>query len=144
LAGHDFDCVLVAEVVGALDRVEGVRLPGVTRIQRGVDPALRCIGVGANRVDLADDPYRYAFLGGREGGALSCEASANYENVMSRHERGCYRAEIRPRSRDWPFLRGTVRRGVGLPRRRAAWRSPRCRSRRSRRGRATSGSWRAA
>ncbi len=33
LAGHDFDRVLVAEVVGALDRVEGVRLPGVARVQ---------------------------------------------------------------------------------------------------------------
>jgi len=50
-------------------------------------------------VDLADDPYRYTFLGGREGGALAREAGADYENVMSRHERGCYSAEIRPRSR---------------------------------------------
>ena len=100
LAGHDFDRVLVAEVVGALDRVEGVRLPGVAGVQRGVDPALGGIGVGADRVDLADDPDRYAFLGGREGGALAGEAGADYENVMSRHERGCYRAEIRPRSRD--------------------------------------------
>jgi hypothetical protein len=40
LAGHHFDRVLVAEVVGALDRVEGVGLPGVARVERGVDAAL--------------------------------------------------------------------------------------------------------
>jgi hypothetical protein len=56
--------------------------------------------VGADRVDLADDPYRYALLRGGEGGALTGEAGADYENVMSRHERGCYSAEIRLRSRD--------------------------------------------
>ena len=71
LAGHDFDRVLVAEVVGALDRVEGVRLPGVAGVERRVDPALGGVGVGADRVDLADDPDRDAFLGGGEGGPLS-------------------------------------------------------------------------
>ena len=91
LAGHDFDRVLVAEVVGALDRVEGVRLPGVAGVERGVDPALGGVGVRADRVDLADDPDRYAFLGGGEGGALAGEAGTDYENVMGWHERGCYR-----------------------------------------------------
>ena len=37
-------------------------------------------------MDLADDPDRYAFLGGGEGGALAGEAGADYENVMGRHE----------------------------------------------------------
>ena len=99
LAGHDFDRVLVAEVVGALDRVEGVRLPGVAGVERGVDPALRGVGVRAHRVDLADDPDRYALLGRRQGGPLPGQAGADYENVMRGHERGLYSDEIRHRSR---------------------------------------------
>src|SRR5215218_2739944 len=82
LAGHDFDRVLVGEVVGALDRVEGVGLPGVAGVQRRVDAALGGVGMGADRVDLADDPDRYAFLSGGEGGALAGESGPDYENVM--------------------------------------------------------------
>ena len=85
LAAHDLDRVLVAEVVGALDRVEGVRLPGVAGVERGVDPALSGVGVRADRVDLADDPDRHAFLGGGEGGPLSGEAGADHEYVMGGH-----------------------------------------------------------
>jgi hypothetical protein len=33
-------------------------------------------------VDLADDPDRYAFLGGGQCGPLSGEAGTDYENVM--------------------------------------------------------------
>ena len=58
LAAHDLDRVLVAEVIGALDGVEGVRLPGVLRVERGVDPALSRIGMGPNGMDLGDDPDR--------------------------------------------------------------------------------------
>ena len=71
LAAHDLDRVLVGEVVGALDRVEGVGLPGVPRVQGRVDPALRGVGVRAHRMDLADDPDRDAVLGGGEGRPLS-------------------------------------------------------------------------
>src|SRR5690349_11742635 len=99
LAAHDLDRVLVAEVVGALDRVEGVRLPRVAWVERRVDPALGSVGMRANRVDLADDPDRDALLRGGECGALAGEAGADHQYVMGWHERGLYRAEIRPRSR---------------------------------------------
>ena len=92
LAAHHLDRVLVAEVVGALDGVVGVRLPGVTRVERRVDPALGGVRVRADRVDLAEDPDRYALLGGGEGGALAGEAGADYEHVMRGHEAGLYRA----------------------------------------------------
>src|SRR5262249_59724043 len=55
LARHDFDRVLVAEVVGALDSVESVRLPGVVGVEGRVDAALGGVGVGPDRMDLADD-----------------------------------------------------------------------------------------
>jgi hypothetical protein len=45
LAAHDLDRVLVTEVVGALDGVEGVGLPRVVGLERGVDPALRRVRV---------------------------------------------------------------------------------------------------
>ena len=86
LAAHDLDRVLVAEVVGALDRVEGVRLPRVALLERGVDPALGGVGVRAHRVDLGDDPDRDALLGGGERGALAGEPRSDHQYVVSRHE----------------------------------------------------------
>jgi hypothetical protein len=68
---HDLDRVLVCEVVRALDRVEGVRLPAVVLLQRGVDPALRGVRVRANWVDLANDAHRDALLGSGKRGPLS-------------------------------------------------------------------------
>ena len=55
--GEDLDRVLVAEVVGALHRVEGVLLRAVLgRVpERGVDAALGRAGVAPRRVELGDD-----------------------------------------------------------------------------------------
>ena len=64
LAAHDLDRVLVAEVVGPLDRVERVRLPRVLRVEGGVDPALGRVGVRAHRMDLRDDADGRAGVGG--------------------------------------------------------------------------------
>src|SRR6516225_10870038 len=56
LAAHIFDRVLVAEPVGAPDRVEHVPAPIVLFdvAERGTDAALRCHRVTACRIDLAD------------------------------------------------------------------------------------------
>ena len=85
LAAHDLDRVLVGEVVGALDRVEGVRLPAVVLVQRRVDPALGGVRVRADGVDLADDPDRDALLRSGKRGALSGEAGSDHQDVVVRH-----------------------------------------------------------
>ena len=87
LAAHDLDRVLVAEVVGALDRVEGVRLPRVVGVERGVDPALRGVRVRAHGVDLRDDPDRHARLGSRQRGTLPGQPCSYDEYVVTRHLR---------------------------------------------------------
>ena len=57
LAAEDLDRVLVADVVGALDGVEGVLLGIVlARVaERRVDAALGGAGMAAGRVELRDD-----------------------------------------------------------------------------------------
>ena len=92
LPAHDLDRVLVAEVVGALDRVERVRLPGVVGVQRGVDAARGRVGVGADRVDLAHDGDGRA--GARRGdrGALAGQAGADDEDVVCGHGGRVYKS----------------------------------------------------
>ena len=87
LAAHDLDRVLVAQVVGALDRVEGVRLPRVVGVERRVDPALRGVRVRAHGMDLRDDPDRHARLGGSKRGALPGQPCSYDEYVVTRHLR---------------------------------------------------------
>ena len=88
LAAHDLDRVLVAEVVRALDRVVGVGLPRVVRVQRRVDASRRRVGVRADRVDLAHDGHRRPGLGRSQGGALAGEACADDEDVVCGHGAG--------------------------------------------------------
>ena len=85
LAAHDLDRVLVAQVVGALDRVEGVRLPRVVGVERGVDPALRSVRVRAHGMDLRDDPDRHARLGGSKRRPLPGQSCSYDEYVVTRH-----------------------------------------------------------
>ena len=87
LAAHDLDRVLVAQVVGALDRVERVRLPRVVGIERRVDPALRGVRVRAHGVDLRDDPDGDASLGGSQRGALTGQPCSYDKYVVTRHPR---------------------------------------------------------
>src|ERR1700761_9235558 len=58
--------------------------------------------MGADRVDLGDDPDRNALLCGGEGGPLAGEPGPYDKYVVGWHEAGCYRWEIRLRSRDSP------------------------------------------
>ncbi len=87
LAAHDLDRVLVAEVVRALDGVEGVRLPGVLGVQRRVDPALGRVRVRADGVDLGHDPDRGTLFGSGQRCALSRESGSYYEDIVLRHRK---------------------------------------------------------
>jgi hypothetical protein len=88
LAAHDLDCVLVAQVVRALDRVERMRLPRVLRVERRVYPTLCRVRMGPDRVDLGDDPHRRALPRRGEGGALTGKAGSYDEDVVLGHLRG--------------------------------------------------------
>ena len=84
LVAHDLDRVLVAQVVGALDRVEGVALGVVLRgvAERRVDAALGGARVGAGRVQLRD--HRHVGTGalGLDRGAHAGQARADHHHVM--------------------------------------------------------------
>ncbi len=82
LPRHDLHRVLIGEVVGALDRVEGVRLPGVLWVERGVDAAGGGDGMGAHRVDLRDDRHGRARLSRGQRRPLSRQAGADDQYVM--------------------------------------------------------------
>ena len=83
LAREDLDGILVAEVVGALDGVERVRLGVVLRLvsERGVDAALGRARVAAGRVQLRDDRNPSAGIVGLDGGAHARAARADHEHV---------------------------------------------------------------
>ena len=86
LAREDLDRVLVAEVVGALDGVERVRLGVVVRLvaERRVDAALGRARVAARRVELRDDRDACARVVGLDRGAHACAAGADDEHVEGR------------------------------------------------------------
>ena len=83
-AREDLDRVLVAEVVGALDRVVRVDLGRVFgRVaERRVDAALRRAGVAARRVQLRDHRHVRPRIEGGNGRAHARAAGAHYEDVV--------------------------------------------------------------
>ena len=93
-AHEGFDHVLVGDVVAALDRVVGVRLPAVLGPQRGRGPALGGDRVAAHRVDLGDDadPEAALGLGGGYGGSQSRRSTSDHEDV----ETGKVQADFNP------------------------------------------------
>ena len=84
---EELDGVLIAEVVGALDRVEGVGFGGVflAITKRGVDAALRCAAVTANRMDLRQHSDVEAEFSGFHCGAHAGEAAADDKDVVLEH-----------------------------------------------------------
>ena len=89
LVAEDLDRVLVAEVVGALDRVEGVRLRVVLGgvPERRVDAALGRAGVAARRVELRDDGDVRARVVCLDRGAHAGAAGPDHEYVVLRVHR---------------------------------------------------------
>ena len=84
LLREDLDRVLVADVVGALDGVEGVALPGVLgRVpERGVDAALGRAGMAPGRVELRDDADVGACVVSLDRRAHPGTAGADDEDVV--------------------------------------------------------------
>ncbi len=85
LVGHRLDGILVGEVVGALDRIEGVALGGVIGplgvvAEGGVDPSLGGAGVGADGVDLGEDPHTRALVVTGDGGPKARQPPAYDQN----------------------------------------------------------------
>ena len=88
---EDFDRVLVADVVGALDGVERVALGRILRrvAERRVDAALGGAGVAARRVELRDDGDVGAGVVCLDRGAHPCAAGSDDQDVVGRfHESG--------------------------------------------------------
>ncbi len=94
LAREDLDRVLVAQVVGALDGVEGMDLRRVLRgvPERGVDPALRRAGMAAGRMELRDHTDVGTGVVGLDGCAHACAACADDQDVV-----GCFHVKRRYR-----------------------------------------------
>src|SRR4051795_9300623 len=58
--------------------------------------------MGADGVDLGNDPHRNTLLCGSKGGPLAGEPGPYDEYIVGWHETGCYRREFLPGSRDSP------------------------------------------
>ncbi len=84
LGREDLDRVLVAEVVGALDRVERVRLGAVLRAvpERGVDAALGRAGMAAGRVQLRDHAHLRTGVVRLDGSAHAGATGADDQDVV--------------------------------------------------------------
>ena len=86
LAAHHGDGILVAQVVAALDGIEGMLAPVVASIgERGVDAALRRVGVAANRMHLRYDRDIRACLYSGKSGTHTRKPGADYQHIMVEH-----------------------------------------------------------
>ena len=101
LAREDLDRVLVAEIVGALHRVESMDLRRVLRrvSERSVDTTLGGAGVAARRVQLRDDPDIRSCVVRLDGRAHSRAAGSDDQDVVRGfHVEGRYRNTMRVRA----------------------------------------------
>ena len=88
---QDFDRVLVADVVGALDGVERVTLGRIVpRVaERRVDATLGGTGVATRRMELRDDRDVGTCVVCLDRGAHACAAGSDDQDVVGRfHESG--------------------------------------------------------
>ena len=108
LAAHVFDGVLVAEPVGALDRVVHVPAPVVLAhiAERGGDAALSRDGVAARREDLGDAGGLQSRRGHAERGAQTGAAGADDDDVIEMlDDRIGLAASLHP----WKAMRSTAK-----------------------------------
>ena len=84
LGREDLDGVLVADVIGALDRVERVLLGAVfSRVAEScVDTAFSCAGMASGRMELRYDPDVGACVVGLNRGAHTCAAGSDHEHIV--------------------------------------------------------------
>ena len=104
LGAEDLDRVLVGQVVGALDRVEGVELGVVLRrvSERRVDPALGRTRMAARRVDLREQRDIGAGIERLDRCAHTGTTGADDENVVRRfHGYDASGTGSRPASLPW-------------------------------------------
>ena len=97
LVAEHLDRVLVAEVVRALDRVEGVLLGVVLGgvAERGVDPALSGARMAAHGVDLRDERHVRPLVVGLDSRAHAGTAGTDDQDVVLRlHQVGRYPIEM--------------------------------------------------
>jgi hypothetical protein len=89
-AAEDLDRILVADVVRALDRVEGVAFGRVLGCvsKRRVDAALGGSRVAAGRVQLRDHADGRACVVCLDGGAHPCAAGTDDQDIVARFHRG--------------------------------------------------------
>jgi hypothetical protein len=74
---------LIAQVIAALDGVEGVVFPGVTPVGKGsVNATLSGVGVASNRMNLAYNCYVSPSLMGGQSGSHSSQACSNYKDIV--------------------------------------------------------------
>ena len=88
LAAHHLDGVLVGEIIAALDRIEGMRLPAVGLADGSVDAPLGRAGMAANRMHFGDDGNIGAEACRLKGGAHPRKPGAHYDNVVIGNHEG--------------------------------------------------------
>ena len=85
LLGERVDRWSVAEVVRAFHRVVGVQFPGILGVERGVDAALRCPRVAADRVEFRDQRHVGAVFVCRDRCPEAGAAGADHDDVVFVH-----------------------------------------------------------
>ena len=85
-AAHNFNGILVAQVVAALDCIVGMVFPIISPVgQSGVDTTLSGAGVAPYGMNLTDDRGVGATCPSGDGGSHSSQSRAYYQHIMFQH-----------------------------------------------------------